>query len=97
MINWNTDELKFKKRSPEEYEIWRIVQKINYGLEGEKIDKKQILKYWNIISSKLDIENKKTLEFFLWNKKWEEEPGLQKDRKNFWKWYHNYRISENSI
>ncbi len=97
MVNWNTDEEKFKEVAPREYEMWKIIQMINYGLEGEKLDKQKLIKYWDIIRFELDVESKKTLEFLLFNKKWQKEPGLQNDKKNFWKWYHEYRTSHASI
>jgi len=31
-----------KKRYPKKYKIWRIAQLINYGLDGEKLDKKEV-------------------------------------------------------
>jgi len=43
MHNWSTDE-KYLKKFPQEYERWRLLQLINYGLDGEKIDLKLLLK-----------------------------------------------------
>jgi hypothetical protein len=45
MYNWSVDEEKFKKKYPKQYKIWRIAQLINYGLDGEKLDKKEVKKY----------------------------------------------------
>ncbi len=42
MINWNTDEKKFKKLHPNEYKLWRLTQLINYGLDGEKLDVREV-------------------------------------------------------
>ena len=42
MINWSTDEEKFKKENPKEYKIWRLSQLINYGLDGEKLDTAEV-------------------------------------------------------
>ncbi len=48
MYNWNTNTTILKKH-PEKYTIWKLEQLINYGLDGEKIDKKELLKYWGKI------------------------------------------------
>src|SRR3990170_2543573 len=42
MINWSIDEKKFKKENPEEYRLWRLTQLINYGLDGEKLDREEV-------------------------------------------------------
>ena len=66
MYNWSTDEEKFKKEDPEGYRIWRLVQLINYGLDGEKLSKKEVKKYWPKIKDSLDPYKKRTLEYLLW-------------------------------
>jgi len=43
MHNWSTDE-KYLKKFPQEYERWRLLQLINYGLDGEKLNLKLLLK-----------------------------------------------------
>ena len=60
---------KFKKEDPKAYKIWRIQQMINYGLAGEKLDEKEVKKYWKKIKDKLDPQYRKYLEILLWNKK----------------------------
>ena len=35
MYNWNTDTTTLRK-NPEKYQIWRLEQLINFGLNGEK-------------------------------------------------------------
>lgn len=41
MYNWShIDEEAMKRENPEKYRRWRIVQMINYDLQGEKLDKK---------------------------------------------------------
>lgn len=52
-----------KKDNPEKYKIWRLEQLINYGLGGEKINKKELKKYWRRL--KLDPSRKAFLETFL--------------------------------
>lgn len=45
----NTDELK---KDPEQYAIWRLEQWVNWGIGEEKVEKKELLKYWD----RLDID-----------------------------------------
>lgn len=86
MINWSVDEEKFKRRHPRQYRLWRLTQLINYGLDGEKLDREEVKKAWPEIKSRLDPEKQKVIEFYLWDKKWRKEPGLAFDRSNFWTW-----------
>lgn len=81
MINWAVDEKKFKKENPSEYHLWRLTQLINYGLsEGEKLDKKELIKAWPKIKDWLDPNNKLYLEYLLWGK----IPSSKDIIKNFW-------------
>lgn len=66
MKNWSVDIKKLKKY-PEAYKIWRLEQLINYGLDEEKLDEKEVKKYWNKLY--LDPPAKKYLEFLLWPQK----------------------------
>lgn len=68
MYNWSTDEKKFKKENPEGYRIWRLTQLINYGLDGEKLDRKELKKDWPKIKDNLDPYAKRAMEFLLWGK-----------------------------
>jgi hypothetical protein len=68
MNNWSVDEKKFKKENPEEYKLWRLVQLINYGLDGEKLDRKEVKKAWPKIKDRLDPYKKRALEYLLWEK-----------------------------
>lgn len=52
MYNWSTDE-DYLKKFPEEYEKWRLLQLINYGLDGEKIDLKVLKKRWPEIKNEI--------------------------------------------
>jgi len=65
MYNWNTDTTELKK-DPEKYAIWRLEQLINYGLDGEKIDRKELLKYWDRLN--IDTQKRNTLSYLLWQK-----------------------------
>jgi len=66
MYNWSTDirELKKDKKS---YAIWRLEQLVNFGLNGQKIRKQQLIKYWPYLD--LDPIKKKYLFKLLWPKK----------------------------
>lgn len=64
MKNWSVDEEKMKKADPEAYEIWRLEQLINFGLDGEKLSVKKLKKYWARL--RLDPIYKRYLEFLLW-------------------------------
>lgn len=66
MINWSTDEKKFKKENPKEYKIWRLVQSINYG--QEKLDESEIRENWDKIKDRLDPYKKRALEYLIWDK-----------------------------
>ena len=65
MYNWNTDTTELKK-NPEQYTIWKLEQLINYGLDGEKINKKELIKYWDNI--RIDSQKRDILAFLLWHK-----------------------------
>jgi len=79
MINWSTDERKFKKDNPQEYKLWRLTQLINYGLDGEKLDSKEVKNSWNTIKDRIDTPTRKYLEFIVWGKL----PSSTKTNKNF--------------
>lgn len=62
MYNWSTDE-EYLKQFPEEYERWRLLQLINYGLDGEKLELKKLKKNWRKIKKEiLDDNIKKYLQ-----------------------------------
>lgn len=56
MYNWSTDE-EYLKQFPEEYERWRLLQLINYGLDGEKLDLKLLKKHWKKIKEEVLDQN----------------------------------------
>ena len=70
MINWSTDEKKFKKENLKEYRLWRLTQLINYGLDGEKLDKKEVTKAWPKIKNRLDPYKKRAIEYLIWGKQY---------------------------
>ncbi len=79
MINWSTDEEKFKKEDPENYRLWRLTQLINYGLDGEKLDREEVKKAWPKIKDRLDPYKARLMEFLLWGKAYSLPTNL-----NFW-------------
>lgn len=80
MFNWSVDEEKFKKENPEKYRLWRLVQFINYGLDGEKLDKKEVKKAWPLIKDLLDPNTKVYFKYLLWGK----YPSSKQITKDFW-------------
>ncbi len=70
MMNWSTDEKAFKKNNPKEYKLWRMTQLINYGLDGEKLDKKELKLNWEKIKDRLDPYKARFLEYILWQKQY---------------------------
>lgn len=67
MKNWSIDENYLKNKSPRAYKIWKIQQQINYGLdEGEKINRKDLIKYWGAIAPFLDSSAREFIEYILW-------------------------------
>lgn len=79
MINWSTDEKEFKKTNPKEYKLWKITQLINYGLDGGKLDRNEVVKAWPNISDRLDPYKKRAMEYLLWGKLY-----LLPNNLNFW-------------
>jgi len=79
MINWSTDEKKFKKENPKEYKLWRLTQLINYGLDGEKLQLSEVKKSWKSLSGKIDGSTKSYLRYLIWGIK----PSSTSINKNF--------------
>lgn len=79
MLNWNVDEKRFKKEDPEGYKRWRIEQLINYGLDGEKLDKEEVKKAWPKIKENIDPYKRRLVEYILWKKLY-----LLPLNENFW-------------
>jgi hypothetical protein len=74
------NEEKFKKKNPKEYKLWRLTQLINYGLDGEKLDRKEVKAAWPKIKDRLDPNTKVYLEYVLWGK----QPSSKSITKTFW-------------
>lgn len=68
MRNWSVDEKYMNKKSPESYKIWKLEQQISYGLDtGEKIKRSDMIKYWPILSNRLDPARREFVKFILWS------------------------------
>ena len=65
MYNWSTDEKNLKKNS-EKYAIWKLEQMVNFGLGKEKLNAKELKKYWNQIV--IDPARRKFLELIIYGK-----------------------------
>ena len=68
MYNWSVDEERFKREDPKGYKLWCLTQLINYGLDGEKLDREEVKKAWPEIENRIDLEERRLLNFLLWNK-----------------------------
>ncbi len=62
MKNWSVD-LKELKKDKEAYKIWKLEQLINFGIDKEKLRKKELLKY--LPKLKIDPYKKRLLELVL--------------------------------
>lgn len=62
MYNWSTQEEELKK-NPEKYAIWKLEQIVNFGLDGQKIEKDQLKKYWSKIN--IDPARRRFLDILL--------------------------------
>ena len=62
MKNWSVDTEQLKK-NPERYAIWRIEQMANFGLDGEKFNRDELVRYW--VRLTLDPARRKFLELIL--------------------------------
>lgn len=65
MYNWSVDETELKK-NPKKYAIWRLEQLINFGLNGEKINREELIQYFPELN--IDPVRRKLLTFLLHEK-----------------------------
>jgi hypothetical protein len=80
--HWSTDIKRFKKENPKEFRLWRLEYLINYGVqEGEKLSKKEVIKYWDKIKDNLDPYKRRLIEFLIWGKLYS-----LPDNITFWNW-----------
>ena len=62
MRHWSIDEASLKK-DPEAYAIWRLEQRINFGIGEEKINPEELRLYWDKLE--IDPYKRKALELAL--------------------------------
>ena len=66
MYNWSIDTKTFKKTG-KPYIIWKLEQMVNFGLNGKRLDKKLLKKFWEKLH--LDPDRKRFLSMLLWKDK----------------------------
>ncbi|MBI3443268.1 hypothetical protein HY008_01220 [Candidatus Woesebacteria bacterium] len=81
MFNWSVDEDRFQNEDPEGYRLWRLTQLINYGLDGEKLDREEVKQAWPKIKDELDPHKRRLIEFILWDKMYSLPTNI-----SFWTW-----------
>ena len=81
MLNWNTDEERFKKEDPGGYRLWRMTQLINYGTDGEKLNREEIKAAWPKMKENVDPYVARLFEYLLWGKLYSLPDNL-----GFWNW-----------
>jgi hypothetical protein len=65
MYNWSVDTTELKK-DKKKYAIWRLEQMVNFGLGGEKLNRRELKKYWPLLN--LDEKRKNFIFMLLWPK-----------------------------
>jgi len=63
MYNWTVD-IKQLIKDKKQFTIWQLEQMVNFGLNGKKLNKKDLKKYWSALN--LDPKKKKYLSLILW-------------------------------
>lgn len=68
MYNWSRiDEEEMKRQDPEKYRLWRLTQLINFGLGGEKLDRKEVIAAWPKIKDDIEPYTRRAIEYILWD------------------------------
>lgn len=75
--HWSVDEEKFKKEHPQKYRLWKLAFKINYGLDGEKLDRAEVKKAWPKIKNEIDPYKRRLIEYLLWGKVYSLPPNIE--------------------
>ena len=65
MYNWSTD-TKELSRSKDDFAIWQLEQKINYGLGSEKLKQEELERYWSRL--RIDPHRRKFFDLLLHGK-----------------------------
>mgnify|MGYP001582614531 CR=1 FL=1 len=60
--HWSVDINELQK-NPEAFLVWQLEQRINWGIGEDKINKKDLLKYWERIN--IDVWKRKALTLAL--------------------------------
>lgn len=63
MYNWDTNTRVLKKHSGE-YTLWKLNQLINFGLNNQKLNLKQVKSLWKEL--KIDPKRSNFLHFLIW-------------------------------
>jgi hypothetical protein len=66
MRNWNTDTSSFN--SSKDKRLWELSQLINYGLDGEKLNRKELEENWPSLKPQLDQERARMIEYMIWGR-----------------------------
>jgi len=66
MYNWSVDLGNLEKHTKKAI-LWKLEQSINFGLNGEKLNKGLLKKYWKKL--RLDPLRKNFIKLLLWPKK----------------------------
>jgi hypothetical protein len=70
MRNWGIDTTELEK-DPESFTIWKLEQLINFGTGGEKIDEKELRRYFDRLV--IDKNKKRFISFLLWGENYLKE------------------------
>ncbi|MBI4039880.1 hypothetical protein HY389_00810 [Candidatus Daviesbacteria bacterium] len=62
MYNWST-QIEELKKDKGKYTIWKLEQMVNFGLNGDKLDQRELERYWEQI--KIDPDKRKFLALIL--------------------------------
>lgn len=62
MYNWNLNLSRLKK-NPQQYEKFTLEQRINFGLNKQKLSRKALKKFWQILE--IDPSKKRYLQAIL--------------------------------
>ena len=62
MKNWSTDTSQLEK-DKDKFTVWKLEQMINFGLDGKRIKKSELKKYWKVLD--IDSAKRKFLSLFV--------------------------------
>lgn len=63
MYNWSVNTTRLKKNSTK-YQIYQLEQRIDFGLNGQKLSLSSLKKYWNQLN--IDSKKKSYLQKIVW-------------------------------